>query len=267
MPKPNPAPTAEPAPPVAATPRCIFLVGRGGSGKTLLLRWIAERAFAAGREFAIADGDRTNRSLPHYFENVMSPAATDERAVARWLEGLLESMVATRSTLLVDLGGGDQVLKLLSVELDLQSFLEDHGVALVLLHLIGPEIETLGYLSVLGKPHPAWPDRPLFAPARSALVLNERLIDDPNADPAEAFQPIRDHDAFRTALTRDAATIVMPRLAPALEINRRHLSFADAANGKTKPGYPPLGLGDRQRVKLWQRAMQAAFEPIAEWLP
>jgi hypothetical protein len=59
----------------------------------------------------------------------------------------------------------------------------------------------------------------------------------------------------------------MPRLGPALAINARHLSFADAAAGNTKAGLPPLNIFDRQRVLLWLDAMEAAFAPVTEWLP
>jgi hypothetical protein len=206
--------------------------------------------------------------LSHYFDGVLFPGNADEATTARWLEGIIERMVADRFVLLVDLGGGDQVLKRLALELALASLLEEHGIAPVILHLLGPEVESLGYLAAVEKPSQADPDgRPLFAPARTALVLNEGLIPDPNLDPAEEFQAVREHGVFKAAVRRGAAPIVMPRLAPALEVNRRHLSFGDAVAGKTNGDLPPLGLGDRQRIKLWQRSMEAAFAPAAEWLP
>jgi hypothetical protein len=248
-------------------PRCLFLSGRGGTGKSLLLRWMAERAFAAGRTLVIADGDRTNRALPKYFDGVLFPESVDDGAVAHWLETVLEQMVIDRFTLVVDLGGGDQVLKRLAHELALQSLLEENGITPVLLHLIGPEIESLGPLSTLEKPNPADQSVPLFAPPCTALILNAGLIPNAGTNPAEVFTPIREHRVFQDAIQRGARALSMPRLWPALEINRRELSFASAVAGQAGKGPAPLGLGDRQRVKLWLRAMDQDFASIAEWLP
>jgi hypothetical protein len=72
----------------------VFLAGRGGAGKTLLLRWIVERAIAAGRLLVIADGDRTNRSLPLFLDGVLTPNGADDATVWRWLEAIITRMVA-----------------------------------------------------------------------------------------------------------------------------------------------------------------------------
>jgi len=253
--------------PDGARPLFIVLAGRGGTGKSLLVRWICERAFAAGRAVVIADGDRTNRALPLFFEDVQAPPSADDRVVRRWLETIVEQMITGRFHVVVDLGGGDMVLKQLAVELDLQGLLEAQGVTSVILHLIGPEVESLGYLASVEAIDPANPSgRPLFAPERTALILNEGLIPE-GLDPVEVFAPIREHKVFKAALRRNAQPILMPQLKPAYEVNRRHISFADAAAGQSKEGLPPLGITDRQRVRMWLKAMDRAFAPIAEWLP
>jgi hypothetical protein len=241
----------------------LFLVmaGRGGSGKTLLLRWICERALGAGRSaLVIADGDRTNRSLPLFLDGVLNPPATEDAAVWRWLESVLETMVTDRFHLALDLGGGDLVLKRMALELALHDLLVRHAITPVVLHLLSPEVESLAYLASLEQ------DK-LFAPERAALILNAGLVPRGHDDDAAAFERVRDHKVFRAAISRGAVSIAMPRLIPAHEINARHISFADAADGKTEPGLPPLGIFDRQRVLIWLKAMEAAFAPIAGWLP
>ena len=248
-------------------PRFIVLAGRGGMGKSLLVRWICERAFAEGRSVVIADGDRTNRALPLFFDDVQAPSSADDRVVRRWIETVIEQMLQQRFDVVVDLGGGDMVLKQLSVELELQAMLEDNGASPVILHLVGPEVESLGYLASVEAVDPAGlSGRPLFAPERTALILNEGLVPE-GLDPAEVFAPIREHKVFKAALRRNAQPVLMPALRPAYEVNRRHLGFDDAATGKTKEGLPPLGIADRQRVRMWLRAMEQAFAPIAAWLP
>ena len=240
----------------------LFLVmaGRGGTGKTLLLRWICERALKAARAVVIADGDRTNRSLPLFLEGVLAPPGANDPIVWRWLEAIVERMVAERFNLILDLGGGDLVLKQMAIELALQSLLERHGIGPVILHLLSPEVESLAYLASLE-------DNGLFAPQRTALILNEGLVPRGYDSDEAVFAPVREHRVFKAAIRRGAVPIVMPRLGPAPAINARHLSFADAAAGNTKAGLPPLNIFDRQRVLLWLDAMEAAFAPVTEWLP
>ena len=265
LPDPHETPHEAPQPAAADTrrPRLIVLAGRGGTGKTLLVRWICEQVFGAGRSIVIADGDRTNRSLPLYFDGVLAPSSADDRAVRRWLEAIIDSMIAKGFDVILDLGGGDMVLKHLAVELDLQAMLEEAGIDVVMLHLAGPEVESLGYLASVEAAGPL--GTPLFAPARTVLVLNEGLVAE-DLDPAEVFQPIRAHKVFRAALARGVQTVSMPRLKVAYEVNRRHLLFAAAARGEAVDGLPPMTPTDCQRVKLWLRAMDAAFKGVREWL-
>ena len=262
-PLPGPHETPPSLPADKRRPRLIVLAGRGGTGKTLLVRWICERVFGAGRTIVIADGDRTNRSLPLYFDGVLAPPSADDRAVRRWLEAIIDRMIAEGFDVVLDLGGGDMVLKHLAAELDLQAMLEEAGIDVVMLHLAGPEVESLGYLASVEAAGPL--GTPLFAPARTVLVLNEGLVAE-DLDPAEVFQPIRGHKVFRAALARGVQTVSMPRLKVAYEVNRRHLLFAAAARGDAADGLPPMTPTDCQRVRLWLRAMDAAFKGVLEWL-
>ena len=240
----------------------VALLGRGGTGKTFLLRWLAERAIGAGRTVFVADGDRTNRSLSHYFDDVFALQSADHLVALRWLEDLVERLIRERFTLLVDLGGGDMLLKQLAHEVGgLNAFLEERGAVPLALHLLGPSVESLGVLAALEDEH-----SPLFAPARTVLILNEGLVP-PGLDPAAAFEPVREHPVFIRALRRGAQAVVMPELRPAHDIARRRLSFAAAAAGQTGQNLPPLGLVDRQRVTMWRRAMETVFAPVAAWLP
>ncbi|MGI4796763.1 MAG: zeta toxin family protein [Janthinobacterium lividum] len=245
----------------------LVLMGRGGAGKTFLLRWICERAIMAKRPLVIADGDRTNRTLPLFLDGVRSPTSSDNPVVTAWFEKIFQEMILKKLNVILDLGGGDLLLREWAIKFELQRLLEAQGVTPVGLHLIGPEIESLSVLAAMEDP--AWSGSPgtaLFAPGRTVLVLNEALV--PNGqDPHEVFEPIRRHSVFKAALRRGAVAVAMPALLPALDVNRRHLSFAGAVAGQTAAGLSPLGIFDRQRVAMWLVAMEKAFAPVGEWLP
>ncbi|MGI4800546.1 MAG: hypothetical protein ACRYG8_42275 [Janthinobacterium lividum] len=241
-------------------PRFILLAGRGNSGKTLLLRWLCGAAQEAGRAMPIiADGDRTNRTLGSYFAEVSSPANADDLVVDRWLEGLIQTQVETRRDLVLDLGGGDLVLRRKATADGLLELFAELGVCPVVLHLIGPEVESLSYLASLE-------EGGVFAPDRTALVLNDGLVPAGQIE-SEVFEPVRAHPVFRQAVRRGCMPLAMPSLRSAREVSDRRLTFHDAAHGRVRDGQKPIGPFERQRIRMWLRAMDAAFAPIVEWLP
>ncbi|MDG6095264.1 hypothetical protein LOC54_09130 [Acetobacter sp. AN02] len=50
----------------------LLAQGRGGSGKTMMLVNLIERARRAGRDVRVADLDRTNQSTSHYFADAIT---------------------------------------------------------------------------------------------------------------------------------------------------------------------------------------------------
>ena len=248
---------AEPA--AAGRPILFVPLGRGSTGKTVLLRWAAERAHNAGRYLVIADADRTNQTLAGYFESVNSPASTNDLDMHDWLDALVEKQIETRMTVLLDLGGGDQVLKQHAAEMELVPFMERNGVDVVAVHMIGPNLDDLAYLQSVEQ-------GATFAPERTVLVLNEGLVSGGRSE-ERAFDAIVDHAIFHEVMGRGAKTVRMPRLGCLHEVENRRLSFAAAQAGETKRGLPALGLTNRQRVANWLREMVTAFAPVAEWLP
>jgi hypothetical protein len=243
----------------ADRPKLFVPLGRGGRGKTVLTRWIAEKAGYEGRHPAIADGDRTNQTLAAYFQAVTSPPNTNDLDVRDWMEGLVSAQIEQRITVLLDLGGGDLTLKRLAAELDLVPFLSGSGIDVVAAHLIGPDLDDLAYLQSLE-------DQGTFAPERTMLVLNEGLVSG-NRSERIAFEPITNHEVFRAVVTRGAKVVRMPRLGCLHEVELRRVLFADAAAGKTGRDLPPLNPVNRQRVTMWLREMATAFAPVEDWLP
>lgn len=240
-------------------PKLFVPLGRGSRGKTVLTRWVAEKAGYEGRHPAIADGDRTNRTLAAYFSDVTSPPSSNDLDVRDWLDGLISAQIEDRVTVLLDLGGGDLTLKRHAAELDLVSFAKANGIDVVAAHLIGPDLDDLSYLQSVE-------EEKTFAPERTLLVLNEGLVSGARSERI-AFEPVVNHRIFRDVEARGAKVVRMPRLGCLHEVELRRVLFADAAAGKTGRDLPPLNPVNRQRVTMWLREMAAAFAPVEDWLP
>jgi hypothetical protein len=240
-------------------PRLVVPLGRGSRGKTVFVRWAAERALSEGRSPVLADADRTNQELAGYFDGVVTPPSADELDMREWLAAFLEQQIAETFSAFLDLGGGDLILKRVAREMQLVSFLEQYGIQPVAVHFIGPEMEDLAYLRDVEQ-------NAVFAPPATVLVLNEAVV--PASRPVKAaFEPVLTHPIFKAALSRGAKPVWMPRLACMHEVNQRHATFGAARDGHLKGGQKPVGPWNRQIVAMWLREMEANFAPVAEWLP
>lgn len=243
-----------------AQPLCVVPLGRGTRGKTWWVRWAIGHALAQGREVVIADADRTNATLSAFFDSVVTPPSADEADMRDWFAAFVERQIADRFNALIDLGGGDLILKQLAREIGLTTFLENHAIRPVAVHLLGPDRDDLAYL------HDVEQDG-IFAPTATILVLNEALVPR-NRSEKTAFQStILEHPAFLKALDRGAKVVWMPRLAAAHEVDSRRLTFTAAEENHVKPGQPPIGPWNRQLIHNWLRDMEANFAPMANWLP
>jgi hypothetical protein len=238
-----------------------FIIGRGKTGKTTLLRFAAEEAAAAERRVLLVDLDRANATLASYFQDVQRPPAGDEAGVTAWLEKLLTFIMTEKAAALIDLGGGDTTLRRLVSEVpDLVATLEAAGVAAVAIYMLGPQPDDLAPLATL--------EAAGFQPAATLLVLNEGLIETP-VSREEAFARVLRHSAFKAAAGRGAEVVWMPRLLPAGEIEARRVLFGQAERGAVREGrkQTPLGPFDQARVRAWLRAMRAELAGVGSWMP
>ena len=240
-----------------------FAIGPGRSGKTTLLRYIAEQIAATGHEAIFAALDPQNRSLKGFLDGVLEPPTNDAAAVAKWLERLLRHMMAGPHSGLLDLGGGDTSLgRLLDAVPELAEAMDGAGVSPVAIYTLGPRVDDLASLATF--------DARGFQPEATALVLNEGLAD-PTLPREEAFARVIRHSAFRAAIGRGAVQLWMPRLDPsvAAEVEAKRLHFGDARDAIQPEGRQvgPLGPFDRSRVRKWLASMEAELAPVRSWLP
>lgn len=240
--------------------KVIFFVGRGKTGKTMLIRWLSETALASDVPFLMADMDPTNDTFSKYIDGVARPSQPSDPVLAlKWLESLLQHAMGVGMSLFVDLGGGDTTLRRLVMQSpDLVAMFEEAGFAVVLLYTVGPQEEDLSPLATM--------DALGLLPSATAVILNEGLVEVGEGRDA-AFARISRHSVFKAALNRGAIPVWMPKLLPAAQVEVRRLHFRDAAAGHNGQGTSPLGPFDRARVGTWLKAMDANFEGIKTWLP
>jgi hypothetical protein len=250
---------------LSGTPKLWFVIGPGRSGKTTLLRYVAETILAAGEghEAMFVAMDPGNRSLTGFLEGVLQPPTSDAAANAKWLEQLIEHAMDNKISALIDLGGGDTSLgKLLAQVPDLVARLEEAGIAPVAIYTIGPRQDDLTALAGM--------EAAGLKPRATAIVCNEGLAD-PTISREEAFARILRHSAYRAAVARGAMPLWMPMLDPAVaaDIEAKRLHFTDARDAVVPEGrkVTPLGTFDRSRVRQWLETMNAEFEAIRSWLP
>jgi hypothetical protein len=240
-------------------PKLVAPLGRGARGKSTLLKWMVERAQGQGRDVVVADVDRTNPSLSHFFDGVVSPPSADDRDVKEFLVEFIEQQIEKKFTAALDLGGGDLILKQIARETQLVPFLRQHHIMPVAIHVLGTDIDDLNYL------HEVEQDE-IFAPAATIVVLNEGTVP-PHRTAARAFESICLHPILTKVLQRGAKLVRMPRLEPAGDVDRLRLSFAAAEEGLADDGKTVLGPFARQQTAIWRRQMEEAFASVAAWLP
>lgn len=236
--------------------KVIFVIGRGKTGKTTLLRWMAEKALAADRDFLMADIDPTNASFSSYFPDVSRPAGYDPVAVRAWLLRFINYAVEQNRTAIIDLGGGDTALRSLLEEMPtIFAEIEAAGLAPVAFYMCGPQPDDLAPIVTLSSHG--------FAPAARAIVFNEGL-GEAGQQREHGFVEVCSHPIVKKELSANALVLWMPRLFAAGPVENRRSTFAEARDGKTEV---PLNMFDRTRVRAWLEAMDRRFGGVATWMP
>jgi hypothetical protein len=240
-----------------------FLIGRGNSGKTAFARWLVHNMTEDGGSARLAAIDPGNRSLSTWFDNVLMPPATGDAHSASWLREFLEFLMTSRSSAIVDLGGGDQALaKVLEAAPTMPAALEAAGLAPVAAYLLSQSPDDLFGLQRL--------EAMGFKPRATIILLNAGL-GDPTIPREERFALVVRHSIFQAAVARGAVVAWMPGLESDVmqEIEAKRLDLAMARDGQVPEGagFYPIGGLRRSMVGRWLGNMSDSLEPVRTWLP
>ena len=257
---PQPAATEEVAPAkgidLSGKAKIVFAAGRGKTGKTTLLRWMAEQGMARDQAFLMADIDPTNASFSSYFDGVARPATDEPAGVSRWLQQFIDHAIRHRHSALIDLGGGDTTLRTIATEMPgFADAIEAAGVSPVMFYLAGAQPDDLAPIAALANRG--------FNPKARAIVLNEST-GELGVNRVQAFGHVVRNPVFIDQIAGGGINLWMPRLQAASAVELRRSSFSAARDGLTKP---PLGIFDRTRVKVWLEQMDVQFAGVRSWMP
>jgi hypothetical protein len=237
-------------------PKLVFVIGRGKTGKTTFLRWVAETALDQDRAFLMADIDPTNASFSSYFPDVSRPDGHDPIEVRNWVQRFIAYAVENKTTAVIDLGGGDTALRSLLSEMPtLLAEVEAAGLAVVAYYMCGPQPDDLAPLVTMTSHG--------FAPKARALIFNEGVAD-AGQPRAQAFAEILAHSVVQQETQAGTLSLWMPRLYAAATVENNRASFAQARDGDTSR---PINMFDKARVKTWLTAMDQRFSGVASWMP
>ena len=267
-----------PAPVSEARPRGLVVTcaGRGHRGKSLLLRFLVERAQASGRTVHVADGDRYNRSISRFFPRCMSPRDARDSTMAEWLAGVFGYASEQRATVALDIGGGDRSLLGIAPQVAARIAPQlapslggwgastaaelSRGLDVTLLYMLGGEFDDARGLALL--------NGTLLSTARLLLVCNDGVAA-PRRDGADPFDGLMQDSAVKAAVERGAAILRMPSLNSGIAhfLDDASMPFEAALAGHQNPGGHALSLWDRQTLLAWLREFEGAVAPHGGVLP
>lgn len=249
----------------ARPPVLVVRHGRGRTGGTTFLDFLIRRARNEGREVIIGDGDRNNQTLSGLYvgkdkKGVSQPASDAIPDVKDWITELCGKMVETRSSLVLDLGGGDRVLEEYERELALAEFCEAVGVEPLSVYMVGPEMADFEHILTIFRAG-------YFRTKRALLVMNESLAQIEKTN-AKAFHDIYSHPGF-DEIVEAMIPINMFRLPCLSDMRAAGLHFYEASQNKPGIGGRPMDPVRQFMIKNWLKRTEAEFRSkgVEEWLP
>ncbi|EIT71117.1 MULTISPECIES: hypothetical protein [Hydrocarboniphaga] len=219
---------------------------KGGVGKSLLARLLAQYLIDRKQPFLGFDSDRSHGALLRFYSGYASPVAIDR---FESLDAVLEAAAEEPDRrILVDLAAQthEPLVRWLD-ESGVIELSEELGLSIRYWHVMDSGRDSVDLLA-------RWLDRfgnqlPLV------IVLNAARGDD---------FAIFERSGLRERATALGATIIeIPRLheAAMTKIDARSISFWAAANSEDR-SHTGLGLLERQRTKVWLRKSYEALETV-----
>ncbi|MGS0895573.1 mobilization protein [Burkholderia stagnalis] len=227
----------------------IHFIGgeKGGVGKSLVARLLAQYFIDRGTPFAGFDTDRSHGALLRFYADFTVPAVLDRHDS---LDPVIESAVADpQRRVVVDLAAQTQAsLATWLDDSDVSGFASEHGLALTWWHVMDSGRDSVDLLR-------QWLDQ-FGGRIKLVIVLNEVR--------GERFEILEASGERERAEALGAGVMTLRRLPDATmqKIDRQSASFWAAVNHPDR-AITGLGLLERQRVKVWLHRAYAELDSLA----
>jgi hypothetical protein len=222
---------------------------KGGVGKSVASRVLAQYFIDKGQPFTGFDTDRSHNSFTRFYADYASPVIVDSYESLDLLvsEFEFEPLQGQKNSVVVDLAAQTAgPLARWIKDSDLLTLLGSMGVSVNFFHLADAGKDSVSLLDKLVSLYGAGPN--YFVVKNLGRGLDFSLLDE--------------SEALAKALALGAKVVHLPQLheASMIKMDRYNLSFWAAIN--TTNGPTALGLLERQRVKTWLHACYAVFDEL-----
>jgi hypothetical protein len=211
---------------------------KGGVGKSVVSRLLAQYFIDKGRPFTGFDTDRSHTSFTRFYADYASPVIVDSyEGLDRLVEAFENQSVGSeQKSVIVDLAAQTAApLTRWIKDSDLFSVMKDLGIAVNVWHVADAGKDSV---DLLGRLINTFEDGPNY------IVVK-------NLGRGTDFSQLEESQALEKAVSLGASVITLGQLheASMRKIDRQNTSFWAAINDRSGP--EALGLLERQRVKLW----------------
>jgi hypothetical protein len=230
--------------------RIHFIGGeKGGVGKSLTSRLLAQYCIDNQIQFVGFDGDASHRSFSRFYQEFAAPVTLDDYAS---LDTIVETAEADPSRdIIVDLAAqSSSRLDRWLAETDIIGLLTEMGYTLYFWHLLDDGADAVKLL-----------DRTLRDYGNSPV----KIIAVKNLGRGDNFAVFDQSDTCQKALAMGVRIITLGRLHPQVT---QKIDFADLSFWAAAQNRDALSLTERQRVKVWlgnaYQQLDELFRPMRE---
>jgi hypothetical protein len=250
----------------------LIRAGRGRTGGSTGLDLAIQRARHQGRRVKPLDGDRRSQTLTSLYpsrdeagepieDGASAPESDELPDIKSWLAAEFDDMVEQGVSRVLDLSGGDRVMREFVRDLALADFCKDFGITPTVALFLGPDIEDFRHAVELLRSQE-------FPSERTILVLNEGVIRHGQTT-SGAFEPIAVQPEFKSLVNAGVRPVFLRRLTCMSVLRERGLGFYDAAAGKPDVKGAKASPTLAHMTKTWLRTFEEEFEKakVLDWLP
>ena len=222
---------------------------KGGVGKSVVARLLAQYFIDKGRPFTGFDTDRSHTSFTRFYADYASPVVVDTYEGLDRIASVFEEppVEGQQKSVIVDLAAQTAApLARWVKDSDLLPLIGEMGVTVNFWHIADAGKDSVDLLNRLVN---------TYSPGPNYIVVR-------NLGRSSDFSQLDESSALKKALAMGGCVVTLPQLheASMRKIDRQNASFWGAINHRAGPD--SLGMLERQRVKAWLRSTYEVFDGL-----